>query len=309
MYIMARDLLGETPQVVGVFQQPEKLTYNQIKAKYPDGVPQYLIDLENTPFLPSAGDGARFHDVPVNDIHAYFGVPDNEDLRVYWETIDDRMYKIRNSMNINGVVRQLALFAPPIDPRALLASFGSAGTISGGATGMPYPIPNYRFSYLSQLAHSLADQVARFGAGLLSALDRQDAEALSALSLTQQASLLQLTTQVKEQAILQIQNQASALQDGKNSAIARQQHYSTLIDDGMLREEIAEMALMGTAAITTGVSSVLGAAAAVAAAFPQVGSPFAMTVGGLWLDGCASQGHGNQCQHFVHRRQFQASVR
>ncbi len=283
LYIMARDLLGETPQVVGVFQQPEKLTYNEIKAKYPDGIPQYLIDLENTPFLPASGQGTRFHDVPVNDIHAYFGVPDNEDLKIYWDTIDDRLYKIRHCMNINGVVRQLALFAPPIDPKALLASFGNAGSLSGGATGMPYPIPNYRFSYLIQMARSLADQVSRFGGAMLDALARQDGEALAALSLTQQATLLQLTTEIKEQAILQVQNQGRALQQGQNAAQARQDHYQHLQAQGMLGEEIAEMTLMGLAAVTTGVSSVLGAAAAVAAAFPQVGSPFAMTFGGQQL--------------------------
>ncbi|KIP17065.1 virulence plasmid 28.1kDa A family protein [Burkholderia sp. MSHR3999] len=283
LYAMARDLLGETPQVVGVFEQREKLTFNEIKEKYPDGIPQYLIDLENTPFVPATGQGNRFFNVPVNDIHAYFGVPDNEDLRVYWDTIDDRLFKIRNGMNINGVARQLALFAPPIDPHAVIAAFGGTGSLAGGATGLPYPIPNYRFAYLIQTAKTLADQVARFGAGLLAALERQDTEALSQLGIVQQAALLQLTTQVKEQTIVQVDDQAQSLQQALNAANARKTHYDGLIRDGMIAEEIAEMTLMATAAVTTSVSSVLGAAASVAAAFPQVGSPFALTFGGQQL--------------------------
>lgn len=35
------------------------------------------------------------------------------------ETVADRLYKIRNSLNIEGVKRTLALFAPPIDPGML----------------------------------------------------------------------------------------------------------------------------------------------------------------------------------------------
>ena len=34
----------------------------------------------------------------------------------YWDTVADRLFKIRHCMNIEGVVRQLALFEPPIDP-------------------------------------------------------------------------------------------------------------------------------------------------------------------------------------------------
>jgi hypothetical protein len=283
LYVLARDLLGEQPQVVGVFQQPEPLTYSEIKAKYPNGIPQYLIDLENTPFLPATGQGQRYGDVPVNDIHAYFGVPDNRELLVFWEIIDDRLYKIRHCMNINGVTRQLALFAPPIDPAALVAGFGSSGSLAGGSVYMPYPIPNYRFSFLIQMARSLADQVMRFGASLLGALERRDGEALAQLQLSQQAQILQMGVEIREQAIVQIDDQAEALQQGLNSATARKDHYTRLLDRGMLPEEIAEVTLMGVAAGFSAASSVLGAAASVAAAFPQIGSPFAITFGGQQL--------------------------
>ena len=37
-----------------------------------------------------------------------------------WDTVADRLFKIRNCQNIDGVERQLALFAPPIDPAALI---------------------------------------------------------------------------------------------------------------------------------------------------------------------------------------------
>ncbi|MBR6125877.1 hypothetical protein IKQ19_20170 [Candidatus Saccharibacteria bacterium] len=37
----------------------------------------------------------------------------------FWDSVADRLYKIRNSLNIEGVKRTLALFAPPIDPGML----------------------------------------------------------------------------------------------------------------------------------------------------------------------------------------------
>ena len=54
----------------------------------------------------------------------YFCIPRNDKLLGYWDTVADRLFKIRHCMNIEGVVRQLPLFEPPIDP-ALLVQGGS----------------------------------------------------------------------------------------------------------------------------------------------------------------------------------------
>ena len=56
----------------------------------------------------------------------YFCVPQNDKLLGYWDTVADRLFKIRHCMNIEGVVRQLPLFEPPIDP-ALLVRAAAAG--------------------------------------------------------------------------------------------------------------------------------------------------------------------------------------
>ena len=46
----------------------------------------------------------------------YFCVPHNDMLLGYWDTVADRLFKIRYCMNIEGLVRELPLFEPPIDP-------------------------------------------------------------------------------------------------------------------------------------------------------------------------------------------------
>ena len=40
----------------------------------------------------------------------YFCLLPNAKLLGYWDTVADRLFKIRHCMNIEGVVRQLALF-------------------------------------------------------------------------------------------------------------------------------------------------------------------------------------------------------
>ena len=60
----------------------------------------------------------------------YFAIPKNEKLLSYWDTVADRLFKIRHGMNIEGVRRSLALFEPPIDP-ALLVRAAAAGRPRG----------------------------------------------------------------------------------------------------------------------------------------------------------------------------------
>src|SRR5262249_47283048 len=50
----------------------------------------------------------------------YFCIPQNDKLLSYWDTVADRLFKVRHCMNIEGVVRQLPLFDPPIDPALLV---------------------------------------------------------------------------------------------------------------------------------------------------------------------------------------------
>ena len=54
----------------------------------------------------------------------YFCIPQNQTLLAYWDTVADRLFKIRNSENIEGVFQQLPLFDPPLDPGMLVQGRG-----------------------------------------------------------------------------------------------------------------------------------------------------------------------------------------
>ena len=60
----------------------------------------------------------------------YFCTPRNDKLLGYWDTVADRLFKIRHCMNIEGVVRRSPLFEPPIDP-GLLVRAAAAGVDLG----------------------------------------------------------------------------------------------------------------------------------------------------------------------------------
>ena len=111
----------------------------------------------------------------------YFCVPRNDKLLGYWDTVADRLFKIRNSLNIQGVFRQLALFEPPIDP-ALLARAAAAGLDVGAiVNGLNQPLPLVRFQLLVQKAAEIVQEVKSLGNSLLSAMEKEDGEAMAIL--------------------------------------------------------------------------------------------------------------------------------
>ena len=52
----------------------------------------------------------------------YFCILDNPQLRALPDTIDDRMYKVRNYMDIDSNIRSLSLWEPPLDVGQLVAA-------------------------------------------------------------------------------------------------------------------------------------------------------------------------------------------
>ncbi|MFQ1702412.1 neuraminidase-like domain-containing protein [Loktanella agnita] len=253
------------------------------------GIPQFLIRLENTPTFNSAG-GAEYSDVPFNDIDSYFCVPENSELMGLWDQIEDRLFKIRHCMNIHGQERSLALFAPPIDPHALIAAAqagsGAISILQSGGAGVPL----YRFGSVIERAKAYASLVVQFGSSLLAALEKKDAEALSQLRVGQERALQQMATLVKEQQILEAEEAQSALDLSYDAAVGRQTYYQQQVDDGLSIGEQINLASMTLGTIFNVSGSVMRGASAIAYAVPQVGSPFAMTYGGQQLGAAIGAG-------------------
>ncbi|MEO7177595.1 MAG: hypothetical protein ABIW83_02015, partial [Allosphingosinicella sp.] len=244
------------------------------------GIPAFYIDLENG----GAGLAAvELSDVPFNDLSTYFCVSENADLMAYWDRIEDRLFKIRHCMNLDGVERSLALFAPPIDPSALIRA-AAAGALSptGGILAQP-AVPYYRYDVMIEKARAAAAGVSQLGGALLGALDKQDAEALALLTNAQQAGLLKLTTQIKEQQIEEVEATGVGLQQAYDNAQTRYDYYTKLLIEGLSPGEVQSLDAMADALAFNILASITKTASSIGYAVPQFGSPFAMTYGGQQL--------------------------
>src|SRR5262249_61625243 len=124
---------------------------------------------------------ARKDEYPVDEISAlhprgeggpnvaqtfYFGTPPNDKLLGYWDTVADRLFKIRHCMNIEGVARTLPLFEPPIDPALLVQAAAKGVDLGSVPSDLNAPQPYYRFGYILPKALEMWSGLRAVGARL-----------------------------------------------------------------------------------------------------------------------------------------------
>ena len=159
----------------------------------------------------------------------YFCVPANPQLLAYWDTIADRLFKIRHSMNIQGVVQKLPLFEPPIDPALLVAAAAAGVDIDQVLDSVNGPQPIYRFAALMPKALEVAVGVSQLGASFLAALEKSDAEGLATLRSGQELALLHLVRDVKQRQVDEAQANIDALTQAEVLAVAKQGYYHSRV--------------------------------------------------------------------------------
>jgi hypothetical protein len=203
LYVLATNILGPRPQAVPKKASVRPQTYANLRRDLQQfgvvlreveaDLPFDLIPFPDT----AAKDDNRLAVVRGIGRALYFCVPRNDKLLSYWNTVADRLFKIRNSLNIQGVFRQLALFEPPIDP-ALLARATAAGLDVGAiVNGLNQPLPLVRFAFLVQKAAEIAQEVKSLGHLLLAAMEKEDGEAMAILRAKHERVVMQMVEQVK----------------------------------------------------------------------------------------------------------------
>jgi len=157
-----------------------------------------------------------------------FGIPHNEMLYGFWDTVADRLFKIRHSMNLSGQVRQLALFAPPIDPALLVRASASGLSIAAILSGLFAPRSNYRFSFMLQKALELCGEARSLGGALLAALVNQDGEQVALLRSTHEVGLLESMRALKKKSVEEAESSLAGLVKSREAAEFRGAFYSSL---------------------------------------------------------------------------------
>ena len=246
----------------------------------------------------------------------YFCVPNNDQLTAVRDTIDDRLYKIRHCQDIKGIFRILPLYEPPLDVGQLVAATASGLSLRSVLNDLNAPMPNCRFTILLAKATELCNELKTLGNAFLSAKEKQDAEALSALRQRHNVSIQNLLMQSKKLALqdaqttldqlvysrkrpeYQLMHTLKLLGHDPGLVSSQEDEWRELADDipapvqdsglSISAEEVEEMNKSSQAKDTNASSSIIQAIAADLKAFPIINahaSPFGVGVAGCFGPG------------------------
>ncbi len=208
-YVLAANLLGPRPQALPARGATTAMTYAQLKQNAElgnlDPMGNALVELEaQFPFNldPASGSGSGSQAVQTGPLFGigrslYFCVPRNPTLLGYWDTVADRLFKIRHCQNLQGVVQPLPLFDAPLDPGMLVQAAAAGIDVGSIVSGLNQPVGPVRSVTRIQKAIELCAEVKAFGAALLTAFEKGDTELLAQLRQNHEVSLQQMTQNVR----------------------------------------------------------------------------------------------------------------
>jgi len=232
IYVLAANLLGPRPQRVPARGSVRPQTFADLTKAGLDAMGNALVDLENQfPFnanpIPGGAGLGSVQGGPLFGIGRtlYFCIPNNTKLLTYWDTVADRLFKIRHCLNIEGVFRQLALFDPPIDPGMLVKAAAAGIDISSLVSGANQPPSPVRSALLLQKALELCGELRGLGGALLAAIEKGDGEHLAQLRSGHELAIQKLTQDVRFLQWKQAQEATEALLRGRASALERYRYY------------------------------------------------------------------------------------
>lgn len=242
VYVLAANILGPRPQPVPKKGTVRPHTYANLR----QDLRQFgtvMRDVEaDLPFdlMPfptnDTGDNDRLATLRSLGKALYFCVPRNDKLLSYWDTVADRLFKIRNSLNFQGMFRQLALFEPPIDP-AMLARATAAGLDVGAViNGLNQPLPLVRFQLLVQKAADICQEVKSLGNSLLSAMEKEDGEAMAILRAKHERVVMEMVEHVRYGQLQEAIKSKDGLLKSLDLAVQRYTYYEQQL--GKKAEEI-----------------------------------------------------------------------
>jgi hypothetical protein len=143
---------------------------------------------------------------------------------------------------------------------------------SGSCTGLGCccPASPYRFNYVLSRAADFASQVTSFGSELESALEKGDAELLTAVRTRHEQQVLNLNRAIRKEQWRDADWQVQGLRLAKQIAQTRYEYYNGLITRGLVAGEIDYRELSNGSFAATGASSVSEAIGVVMGVIPDV---------------------------------------
>ncbi|HSH81374.1 MAG TPA: hypothetical protein VLA19_22835 [Herpetosiphonaceae bacterium] len=234
LYVLAANILGERPQRIPPAGKVTPKTFAQLKKEGLGPIGNALVSLEaQFPFnLATASSGSSTENAgPLFGIGRtlYFCVPQNDKLLAYWDTVADRLFKLRHCMNIAGVVRPLALFDPPIDPGMLVKAAAAGIDVGSIVSGLNPPIGPVRGLFLIQKTLELCGEVRNLGSGLLAALEKADVEHLALMRQRHEIQIQRMMQEVRFLQWKQAEEATTSLLTSRKTVLERLHYYQRLL--------------------------------------------------------------------------------
>ena len=268
-YVLAAELLGPKSPEAPEPDAASPLTAKELLSRT-DDLGNAFIEYENaalvgkgraTALLIRSMDARTRRTGNIVESMFYFSIPRNETLFSYWDTIADRLYKIRNSLNIQGVKRALALFAPPIDPGLMVKAQAMGLSIDSILNSADAKLPIYRFRVIVKLAVDMAKDACQMGRDLLGILEKQDAEQLQVFKAKCDKAVVAETRAVHEMKVKSLEVEKTKIEEKKATKqnVTKQQKAMHLVSRG---EEMYQKAMEKVAKIQEIVEKVRNIASA-----------------------------------------------
>lgn len=237
-YVLAANILGKKPQRIPRRGKPTGKTFHELRKIIRDSedpMRNALVDVAGSylynvsvpgPTQSKSQSSASLFGIGQT---LYFCIPRNEQLLGYWDKVADRLFKIRHCMNIEGAVRPLALFDPPLDPGMLVKAAAAGIDISGIVRGTNQPPSPVRSLYFIQKALELAGEVRALGSALLSAFEKRDGEALAMLRQRHEVKIQEMQQEVRFLQWKSAQESTQSLLTSRKAPLERLRYYQRLL--------------------------------------------------------------------------------
>ncbi|KAF7881753.1 uncharacterized protein EAF02_006441 [Botrytis sinoallii] len=243
-YIEAARVLGpEPPNVPDLGNRKSKvLTYAQLRTK-DNAFDEVSLDL-GLPFsfniVPKGNATVSSTDPKMESITCvlktdYFSIPLNPKFKTMRSLVQELLFNIRNSFDIQGKPVVYALRDPPIDPGDLVALSKQGlsisdvlSMISGQRDG---PLTNQRFATLMSVALDLCTEVRSLGESLLAAIEKRDAESLNVIMARNNTGIQQGMLEMKRIELDGAQKTIESLLMDRSSQEAQLDYYLKLIGE------------------------------------------------------------------------------
>jgi hypothetical protein len=232
-YKIANLQLGERMQTIPNILKKKPQSYFSLKQKGLKPNANALVQFENIfPFCSqntlNTGDTSP-GSLLGGGLTFYFSVPPDKHANDLHDLIDDRLFKLRNCRDIDGIIRKIDLFGTPINPAQLLSALAkglSLGQILGSLFAPP---PTYKTSFSIQKSKETLADLRAIGGMITSAIEKGTSEEFTLMQARMEKDGLNRMIGIKERQVYQAQLEKQGALKQREAMAYKVSYYQSLL--------------------------------------------------------------------------------